>query len=172
MTLELYELNSCDAGGLYFIPDSLYYFQDHFVCEPMAALWEPPPFKAIRKRAKPTDFVSWMLRAPVVRDRVREILRDYVGDDLEFLPFYETMGGEQLFAMNVLTTDASRPIFKNGPASKVYVRHEFGVLAATHKFTGIALADPGANNGRLVVRGESINVFPGLQSPEQQAPCG
>lgn len=164
---KIYELNFHDAGGLYFIPDSLYYFLDQFVCEPMAAAWEPPAFRVVRKRAKPTDFVSWMLRAPVVRERVRDILTAYVGDDLEFLEFYKTARGEKLFAMNVLTTDASRPIFKNSPKSRVYVRHEFGALAGTHKFTGLALADPHANNLRLIVRGQNINVFPGLERPEQ-----
>lgn len=162
MMIDIYELAVQDIGGIYFIPHSLFYFHDHFVCEPMANSWNPPPFQVVRKRAKPADFSSWMLRAPVVRERVRNILSPYCRDDLEFLPFYTTKQGEVLFAINVLTTDTTRPMFKKDPMSQVYVRHELGVLAREHGFTGLALADPDANNLSKVLKGQDINVFPGL----------
>ena len=160
--IDIYELCTKDVGGTYFIPHSLFYFHDHFCCEAMAASWAPPPVQAVRKRAKPVDFLSWMLRAPVVRERVRDILTDFCGEDLEFLPFYITARGEALFAVNVLTTDTRKPVFKKDKNSQVYARHEFGVLACQHGFTGLALADPHANNLRKIVRGQDINVFPGL----------
>lgn len=160
--IDHYELTVQDIGSIYFIPASLFYFHDHFVCEEMTASWEPPPFKVVRKKAKLADFSSWMLHAPVVRNRVRELLIPFSGQDLEFLPFYITPRGEELFAMNVLTTDATRPIFKKHPMSQVYARESFGVLAREHGFTGLALADPDANNLRKIIRGESVNVFAGI----------
>lgn len=163
MTIDSYELATHDVGGIYFIPDNLFFFHDHFVCEPMMTSWQAPPFRPVRKRAKPADFSSWMLAAPVVRERVREILDSVCGDDLEFLPFYTTPRGEELFAMNVLTSDCSRPVFKKARLGPVYVRQQFGVLAVEHEFTGLALADPNANNLGKIVRGQDINVFPGLR---------
>lgn len=160
--IDFYELSTYDIGGVYFIPDDIFYFHSHFICKPMADSWTPPAIQVVRKRAKPADFSSWMLGAPIVRERVCNILLANYRDDLELLPFYVTPSGERLFAVNVLTTERTRPVFKIRPTGGVCVREEFGMLARDNKFTGLALANPDANNLRLVVSGQDINAFPGL----------
>jgi hypothetical protein len=159
---DFYEIWPIDIGRLYFIPDDLSYFIEHFVCKSMSESWSPPPVKVVRRRAKPADFSSWAHSAPIVRERVCPMLIAMSGSDIEILPFYKTVGGEMLFAVNVLTTDNSKPIFKPSPMDAVCVHREFGVLAREKRFTGLALADPFVDNLAKITRRESVNVFPGL----------
>lgn len=161
-SVDAYELSVRDIGRMYFMPDDLYYFHEHFVCKSMADGWSAPRFTVVRKRTRPADFSSWMLNAPVVRENVRIILEPFLGCCVEFLDFYTTDRGERLYAMNVLTTDQSVPLFKTHRNSVVYARHEFGIIARDNKFTGLALADPNANNLKMIVHRQNINVFPGL----------
>lgn len=161
-TIQIYELCVKDIGGLYFIPPDLVYFDNHFICQPELKKWRAPPVQVKRSQKKPSDFISWMLRAPVVRERIRWLLEDAFAGCVEFLPFYTLRSGETLFVMNVLNLDQEKAIFKKDPYSLVYVRNEFGKLAISHSFTGIALADPQADNTALIMRGKDVNVFPGL----------
>lgn len=162
MNNDIYELNLKDTGGIYFMPPDLSYFENHFVCQREIDNWTPPPIREKRGGKRPADFISWMLRAPIVRSRVRSALSSEFPDDLEFLPFYTTRLGEDLFVMNVLNTDRSKSIFKADPYSMIYVRSRFGELAVSHRFTGLALADPSADNVSKILRGQDINMFPGI----------
>jgi hypothetical protein len=157
-----YEIQSRDIGGLYFRANEAFYFQDHFVCIPMIKSWQVPPISVIRRRQRAADFSSWSLSAPVVTERICDILSDLRVDCVEFLPFYITERDQKLFAINVLTTDPSKLLFKRHPKGLVYVQSKFCGIAVKHQFTGLDLADPDANNLYKIVRGENINACPGL----------
>jgi hypothetical protein len=159
---EIYQLHFKSNGRVYFRVLVPGYYRTHFVCEPMAANWEPPPVEQVRKRLKPADFSLWSSTAPIVRERVCGVLDRLCGADIECLPFCTTIRGEQLFAINVLTTDNTRPLFKTSRSGCVYATQDFAVAARDNAFTGLALADPEAKNTRKLFYGEDINVFPGL----------
>ena len=158
-----YELVIRGNKRLCFIPHDLRYFDDHFVCERMKSNWGVPPAKIIRGNSSICDFVLWMLRAPIITERVLAYLRDYCQNDVEFLPFHDVKE-TKLFAVNVLTRDSSRMMFKKDINSVVYVNDNFGNLARNHRFSGIELADPTSNISKSIVQGKSVNIFPGLVS--------
>ena len=64
--------------------------------------------------------------------------------------------------MNVLTLDGRAPIFKKASDSIIFVSDGFGEIAKENQLTGLSLADPDADNGRKIVRGMDVNIFPGL----------
>ena len=156
-----YELVIGTKGRVSFVPDDLRYFNDHFICERMAYDWEIPPAKMIGKSGKTADFVSWMLRAPVISEKARKCLAETCGELVEFLPFH-SIKNQKYYVMNVLNRDMSRPVFKTDKSSVVYVDEIFGSIIRDNFLTGVHLADPDSDIGRKIVRGESVNCFPGI----------
>jgi hypothetical protein len=168
----------------------LRFFNGRFVGQPMAADWTPPSFDILAKSKKVADFTSWQIssRALLVSIRARDIIRALEGCEVEFLPF-ATIKGVELFAMNVLTLvevvdwagmervgrtesgpkvlrgnlKALPPIFKDRRRpGDTYASDALGRLAVAHGLTGLRLADPRKNIGRMIVHGEGINEYPGL----------
>ena len=156
-----YELVINPRRRFAFIPHDLRYFQDHFVCEPMGSDWKAPPVTITGKSYKSADFVVWMQRAPIVSPRAKDTLGRLCSGLVEFLPFHAIKGIEH-FAMNVLSRDRQTPIYKVDPQSVVFVSDEFGKLLRDHELSGAELANPSDNIGQKIVRGETVNVFPGL----------
>ena len=156
-----YELVPQSTRRFSFIPDDLRYFKDHFVCEQMSDTWKLPPASAHGRSYKAADFVVWMLSAPVVSKRAKDVIGDLCGELLEFLPFH-SIKGAPYFAINVLNQDTGQPIYKTDPHSVVFVDEQFGTLIRDCKLSGVALADPLKEIGRRIVRGESLHDFPGL----------
>jgi len=144
-----------------FIPHDLRYFHTHFICDSMAETWEMPPAELYAKSYKPGDFVSWMLKAPVISVRAKEALESICKGLVEFLPFH-SIRGKAFFAVNVLCRDPEMPIFKPGLNEVPLVDERFGAVLRDHRLTGIALADPANNIMRRVIHGQSLHDFPGL----------
>lgn len=103
-----------------FIPCDLRYFRTHFVCQPMLEMWCPPPVHKQGTSYEAADFVSWMLRAPVVSARAKDALGPICGSLVEFLPFH-AIKGSAIWAINVLSRDPRAPIFKTQMDSVVSV---------------------------------------------------
>jgi hypothetical protein len=80
---------------------------------------------------------------------------------VEFLPFHP-IKGKPYFVLNVLNLDAQEPIHKADPHSSIFVDREFAVLLRDHALSGVELANPADDIGRMIVRGQTVNVFPGL----------
>lgn len=156
-----YEIFPESARRFAFIPDDLRYFHNRFVCEPMAHTWEIPPAKPEGKSYKAADFVSWMLCAPVISTRAKHALEGVFAGLVEFLPFH-AIRGDPYFAVNVLNTDPQAPIHKPDPQSVPLVDESVGAIIRDCKLSGVALADPQKDIMRRVVRGESLQDFPGL----------
>ena len=127
----------------------------------MASHWEIPPVTIIGKSHKSADFVLWMQTAPIVSTKAKEALESLYSDLLEFLPFHSVRGVPH-FAMNVLCCDSRKPIHKADLHSAIFVNDEFGGVLKDRQLSGVELADPSENIGRKIVRGECVNVFPGL----------
>jgi hypothetical protein len=157
----VYELVIMTNGRISFVPEDLRYFDNHFVCKSMADYWEIPPAKIIGTSGKMPDFVSWMLRAPVISERARDNLANICDGLVEFLPFHNVKNRKN-FAVNVLNLDSGREIFKKFPSSAVFVRKGFGEVVRDNGLTGVELADPNDDIGKKIVRGEHVNCFPGV----------
>lgn len=156
-----YELCPQSKRRFSFIPHDLRYFSANFRCEPMASSWRLPPVTPHGVSYKAADFVSWMLRAPVISERAKAALEPLWEGSVEFLPFH-SIKGAPYFAVNVVSRDNEGPIFKDGPDGVVFVDERTGGLIRDHRLTGVALADPANDIGRRVVRGESLHDYPGL----------
>ncbi len=157
----IYELCYYSKKRLSLIPHDLRYFNTHFNCRSLQSEWEVPPVTIYPKSYKVADFVGWMLMAPVVSDRTKQIITSALKVEVEFLPFH-SLKGRPYYAMNVMSLDPTSAIFKKTTGSVVYVSDEFGDMACDAKLTGLVLADPDAENGRMIVRGLDTNVFKGL----------
>lgn len=158
----IYQLVIRGNKRLSLIPHDLRYFNNHFVCQRMASSWKAPPAKILGNSNKLCDFILWMLRAPIVTEKVIEILDRHCKGSVEFLPFMKIKGSD-VYALNILSNDPADMLFKPDPKSVVYANSDFGNLAVRHGFTGIELADPASNILKLVIQGSSTNVFPGLK---------
>ena len=156
-----FELCPESARRFRFFPDDLRYFDSHFVCEAMEPCWKIPPAKPNGISYKAADFISWMLRAPIVSARAKLALEEICQGLVEFLPFH-SIKGEPYFAINVLSCDYDAPIHKPNPHSVPLVDGRFGAVIRDCALSGVALADPDNCIGRRVVRGESLHDFPGL----------
>jgi len=77
------------------------YFQTHFVGEKMSRHWTPPPIRIQGKSKRLRDFVSWMLSAPVVSQRAKEVLEPLIAPDVEILPLIQ-LRRKEYYAINVL----------------------------------------------------------------------
>jgi hypothetical protein len=82
------------------IPHELAYFQTHFIGRPMPIDWVPPPVTISGKSKKLSDFVIWMLTAPVVSEKARIALESAFNDYVQFLPFHH-IKDKPYFVMNV-----------------------------------------------------------------------
>jgi hypothetical protein len=77
------------------------YFQTHFIGEKVFYHWTPPPIRIQGKSKGLRDFVSWMLSAPVVSQRAKEVLEPLISPYVEILPLIQ-LRGKQYYAINVL----------------------------------------------------------------------
>jgi len=161
MSIMNYELVIRAKKRFNFIPKDLRYFDDHFVCRGMSETWEVPPAVENGKSYPVPDFVLWMLRAPLVSERAKDCLSGLCEADVEFLPFHKAKG-KNIYAMNVLSTDSKRAVFKQTPKSVVLVDERFGAIMRDNRLTGAELADPNDDVDRKVAMGETVNAFPGL----------
>jgi hypothetical protein len=170
--------------------NDLRYFADRFKSVPMSEGWTAPSFELLNKSKKVADFTSWQIgsRTFLVSRRAKDAIHEICGDDVEFLPF-ATIKRTELFAINVLRklavvdwaarpADANLtcgpyalkrdlgplpPLFKDSSAvSTTFASDEIGAIAVDRGFTGLQLADPRKNLGRMIVHGHSINEYPGL----------
>lgn len=157
----IYELVCMTKGRVFFIPEDLRYFKNHFVCQNMEDNWEIPPVKMVGVSGKAPDFVSWMGCAPVISEKATDLLYPICQDLVEFLPFHQ-IREKKYFAVNVLSRDSRKAVFKKSPLSAVFVRDSFGEILRDNGLTGVALADPSDNIGKKIVRGEHVNCFPGV----------
>ena len=152
--------------------------------------WVPPQFEVLNKSKKVADFTSWQIggRTFLVSRRAKEAIEELCGDDVEFLPF-ATIKRTELFAVNVLrqvaivdwaacSADAGilcggyalmsnvgqlPALFKDPRESgTTFANDELGRIAVERNLTGLQLADPRKQLGRMIVRGEPINEYPGL----------
>lgn len=168
----------------------LRFFDGRFEGAKMAMEWITPPFGLLNKSKKVADFTSWQIggRTFLVSRRAMEAIGELCGDDVEFLPF-ATVKRTELFAVNVLRQmaiidwpacsadvgilgggyalrsdiDHVPVLFKDpGTPSTTFASDELGRIAVERSFTGLQLADPRKQLGRMIVRGEPINEFPGL----------
>jgi hypothetical protein len=81
----------------------LKYFQNHFVGRSMIVGWQAPEIDARAGRGKRIpDFVSWMLTAPVISPRARQVLEPLIAPHVEILPLLKLRGSD-LWAVNVMT---------------------------------------------------------------------
>lgn len=78
----------------------LAYFQTHFSGTSMRRDWTAPMVEVCAPKSRAKDFVSWLLSAPVVSSRAREVLEPLIESDVEFLPLL-ALRGEQYWAVNV-----------------------------------------------------------------------
>lgn len=99
-TQKIYRLLTDSDKGLVLRSD-LEYFQTHFVGQPLATGWHPPPVEVLNKSKPVRDFVSWMLAAPVLSERAVTALRPLISPYVEVLPLIEVKR-KQLYAINVL----------------------------------------------------------------------
>lgn len=178
------------------IPHDLVYFQTHFIGEPMPEDWTLPPVEISGKSKKLGDFVIWMLTAPVVSEKAKNVLESAFKSELQFLPFH-SIKGKLYFAMNVTCLvkdlldvaksdihygdDGKRiisidravfkkpmpenlpPIFKlSVNPSDIFVTQPFVDLVIEQKLTGLSLADPRQNQLKLILKGQDLNVVPGI----------
>jgi hypothetical protein len=81
---------------------SLTYFRDHFVGAPMHEQWSAPEVEICGRRKRLRDFVSWMLSAPVISPRAKELLEPLLQSHAEMLPLL-TLREQQFYALNVTT---------------------------------------------------------------------
>ena len=164
----------------------LRFFNERFIGVPMADGWEAPAFDVLNKSKKVADFTSWQIasRALLVSRRAKDVISSVCGDEVEFLPF-ATIKRTELFAMNVLrlvdvidwsnSTQGAAPItLKSGlsdlPVMFKDLQHPditfasdaLGAITVEQGLTGLQLADPCKNLGAMIVRGQSINEYPGL----------
>jgi hypothetical protein len=171
-------------------PADLRFFNGRFEGAKMAVDWVTPPFGLLYKSKKVADFTSWQIgsQAFLVSRRAMDAIRELCGDDVEFLPF-ATVKRTELFAVNVLrqmsiidwpacSSDAVMfggeyalrsdivnlpALFKDpGTPGTTFASDELGRIAVERGLTGLQLADPRKKLGRMIVRGEPINEFPGL----------
>jgi hypothetical protein len=156
-----YELVPQSERRFRFIPSDLSYFHCHFICEAMAHAWELPSVTLDGTSYKATDFVSWMLRAPVVSEKAKNAMAGICEGLVEFLPFHPVKG-RAYWAVNVLNRDPQQPIYKHAAHSVVFVDGRFGATIREQCLDGVALADPSNDITRRVVRGQSLHDFPGL----------
>jgi len=170
--------------------EDLRFFNGRFDGTTMAMDWATPPFAVLNKSKKVADFTSWQIggRTFLVSKRAKEAIEDLCGGDVEFLPF-ATVKRTELFAVNVLrkvavidwaasSVDAGilcggyalssdidhlPALFKDpGTPSTTFASDELGRIAVERRLTGLQLADPRKQLGRMIVRGEPINEYPGL----------
>jgi hypothetical protein len=80
------------------------YWERYFCGRFMPADWQLPPLEILGKSKKLGDYVGWMLQAPIVSDRARNVLEPTVGTDVQFVPFHD-LRGEPFFGMNVLRVE-------------------------------------------------------------------
>ena len=123
--------------------------------------WCMPPAELLAKSYKAPDFVGWMVTAPVMSLRAKDVLCGLCEGLVEFLPFHP-IKGKLYFALNVLNLDPQKPIYKADPHSAVFVDREFGDLVRDHALSGVELGDPGDDIDRRIGRGQTVNVFAGL----------
>ncbi len=84
------------------IPHDLEYFNEHFVGEPLPERWRAPPYQVTGVRKKVPDFMSWMSGTPLVKERVAQAIAALPGSRVQ-TPFFDTIKGEKVFALNVLS---------------------------------------------------------------------
>jgi hypothetical protein len=102
VTSHVYILHA-DSNKDLALGTELNYFQTHFIAQPMAAEWKPPPVRVIGKSKRLRDFVSWMNAAPVISPAACDALRTLLAPHSEVLPLIE-LRGKLYSALNVLTT--------------------------------------------------------------------
>jgi hypothetical protein len=156
-----YELVIVSNKRISFSPIDLTYFRYNFICESLRNKWTIPPVTVLGKSYKAADFVLWMQRAPVISEKAKDALSDICGDLVEFLPFH-AIKGKSYFVLNVLNMKDSEVIFKKSPNSVIFVTEEFGDILIDKSLTGAVLADPDDDIDRKMLRGESVNAYPGL----------
>lgn len=100
MTPHIWEF-SAEADHRVVIDTDLDYFDDHFVGRPMAEDWRAPAVELRNKSLPAQDFVSWMLAAPVISDRARQVLEPVLGGACEILPLL-SIKRRPYFAVNVV----------------------------------------------------------------------
>lgn len=90
---------------MYLRPHTLIdYWQENFVGQVMPENWSPPPIIIGGKSKKLGDFVSWMLTAPVISERAKQILEPIFGDSVQFLRFHD-INKRPYYAINVLRVE-------------------------------------------------------------------
>jgi hypothetical protein len=99
----VWRLAFCSNKTFSLIPHDLDYFNKHFVGKRLPKRWTPPPIEISGKSYKPRDFVGWMLSAPVVSERAKEVLLPLVSNFAEFR-FLTEFKGKNYFCMNVYFT--------------------------------------------------------------------
>ncbi len=158
----IYLLQPVSNKRFSYIPDDLRYIHTHFIGKAMADDWELPPVTVNGKSYKVSDFVGWMLRAPIISERARSALANICDGLVEFLRWYD-IKKKPYYAMNVLSFDQSMPIHKRDAMSKIYVDERFGAVLRDHNLTGVALANTDDSiTMRKILLGEDLNLFPGL----------
>jgi hypothetical protein len=101
MNVDVWLLYLSNNKNLGLIPHDLNYFQTHFIGQPMAANWQPPPVTVSGKSKRLQDFVSWMYKAPVCSEKAKTCLEPVIGDYVEFL-LLTHIKEKPYFAINVL----------------------------------------------------------------------
>jgi len=99
-SLPVYALRS-RADESVAVQTDLEYFQTHFVGEPMAKEWTPPPLTVLNKSKRLKDFISFALCAPTVSERAMTALKPLIGPFSEFLPLIR-LKNVDYYAINVL----------------------------------------------------------------------
>ena len=98
--LPVWRLAFCSNKTFSLNPHDLASFRKYFIGKRLPKNWKPPPVEILGKSYKPKDFVGWMLSAPVVSERAKDLLLPLVSDFAEFR-FLLEFKRKRFFCMNV-----------------------------------------------------------------------
>lgn len=101
MAVEIYTLG-CDCNRDVVIRTSIDYFDKNFIAKKMLDGWISPAIRIHGKSKRLRDFISWMMPAPVISEKARQVLEPLIIEYCEILPLIE-LRGIQYYAINVLT---------------------------------------------------------------------
>ena len=81
---KIYMLNVNSERALSLMPGDLDYFQTHFVGEKLPNTWSFPNIEIDKKSYPVRDFVGWMLSAPIVSEKAKDILYPLISPYVQF----------------------------------------------------------------------------------------
>lgn len=92
-----------DADAAVTLSTDLGFFRDRFIGRSLRDSWVAPPIGVVGGRGSLRDFVSWMIKVPVVSARAKAVLEPLTAGAAEFLPLID-LRGIPYFALNVVAT--------------------------------------------------------------------